>query len=51
MSLSLSTTEDSSVKIDLEQCFKESSQLSVRSNYFNQQELMCKVSKESAKHM
>ena len=51
VSLSLPTAEGSDVKIDSEQYFKESSQLSVRSNHLNQQELMCEVSKESAKHM
>ena len=51
VSLSLSTAEGSDVKTDLEQCFKESSQLSVRSDHLNQQELMCEVSEELAKHM
>ena len=35
VSLLLFTAEDSDVKTDLEQCFKESSQLSVRSDYLN----------------
>ena len=51
VSLSLPTAEGSDVKTDSEQCSEESSQLSVRSYYLNQQESVCEVSKELAKHM
>ena len=51
VSLSLSTAEGSGVKTDLEQCSEESSQLSVRSDYLNQQELVCEVSEELTKCM